>query len=33
MAVLPDAAATVSLYQRLGTPRRKPPRYDFRCQV
>lgn len=27
MAVLPDAAATVSIYQRLGTPRRKPSRY------
>ena len=25
IAVLPDAAATVSFYQRLGTPRRKPP--------
>jgi hypothetical protein len=26
MAVLPDAAASASLHQRPGSPRRKPPR-------
>jgi hypothetical protein len=26
MAVLPDAAASASRYQRSGSPRRKPPR-------